>query len=40
VLSVIVTAVAPGAWWVLGASMLAGIALGVVMIAMRRHKAG
>jgi hypothetical protein len=40
VLAVIVTVVAPGAWWVLGASMLAGIAIGLVMIAMRRHKVG
>jgi len=40
VLSVLVTVVAPGAWWALAASVLAGIGLGIVMIAMRRHKAG
>jgi hypothetical protein len=39
-LSLLVTVVAPGAWWALFASMLAGVALGVVMIAMHRRKAG
>lgn len=39
-LLLLMTVVAPGAWWVLFASMLAGVVLGLVLIAMRRNKAG
>ena len=36
-LSLLVSVVMPGAWWALLASTLAGIALGVVLIAMHRR---
>jgi hypothetical protein len=38
VLALLVTLVAPGAWLLLFAAMLAGIALGVAMIAMQRNR--
>lgn len=37
-LSLLVTLVVPGVWWLLLASSLAGALLGIVMIAMRRHR--
>jgi hypothetical protein len=38
-LALLVTVVMPAAWLVMLASMLAGIALGIVMIAMQRRRA-
>ncbi|HSL20665.1 MAG TPA: hypothetical protein VK886_03955 [Vicinamibacterales bacterium] len=39
-LSVLVTLVVPGAWWLMLASVVAGIALGVFMIARQRRRLG
>jgi hypothetical protein len=36
-LSLLLTMVIPGAWWLLLACMLAGVVLGIIMIAMHRH---
>jgi hypothetical protein len=37
-LGLLLTSVVPGAWWVLLASTLAGVLLGVLMIGMRRPR--
>ena len=39
-LALLVTVVVPGAWWVLLASVVCGIALGVTLIGMHRCKMG
>jgi hypothetical protein len=38
-LSLLITLVVPGVWWVLLASMVAGVALGIGMIASHRRQA-
>jgi hypothetical protein len=39
-LALLTALVVPGIWWALLASALAGVALGIVMIARQRHRAG
>jgi hypothetical protein len=40
VLALLMTLVMPSAWWLFGASLLAGAALGLFMIARRRSRVG
>jgi hypothetical protein len=40
VLAVLVTFVAPGAWWAIAAALVLGIALGLVLIAINRTRIG
>ena len=40
VLALVATLVMPGVWWLLGVALLAGLGLGVLLIALRRSTIG
>jgi hypothetical protein len=39
-LATLITVVAPGAWWAVAAAVVAGVALGLVLVAIRRARIG